>query len=105
VGKNPMATKVLGELVAQSYGPDIRINLHADSIYMGALGAALFALDDVAAGRPGLLPASWRSVAAEPAMAGGMRNQAVREQAAGAGGAEHVTAGIDPAPAPSRWRS
>jgi benzoyl-CoA reductase subunit A len=74
VGKNPMATQVLGELVAQSYSPDIRINLHADSIYMGALGAALFALDDVAAGRPGLLPAFVaQQAAAEPAMAGGMR--------------------------------
>ena len=30
---------------------DITLNIHPDSIYMGALGAALFALDDVRAGR------------------------------------------------------
>ena len=42
----------------ESYGPGITIHTHADSIYMGALGAALFALDDLAAGRAGELPAA-----------------------------------------------
>ncbi len=51
VCKNPMATKVLQELVAENYGEAITINIHPDSIYMGALGAALFALDSVE-GRP-----------------------------------------------------
>ncbi|HEX6202268.1 MAG TPA: BadF/BadG/BcrA/BcrD ATPase family protein, partial [Thermoanaerobaculia bacterium] len=68
VCRNTMATQVLGELVAESYGDGIRINMHPESIYMGALGAALFALDDVAAGRPGLLPGF---VAAAPAAAAG----------------------------------
>ncbi len=45
VCNNPMATKVLGELVAENYGPNITLNIHPDSIYMGALGAALFALE------------------------------------------------------------
>ena len=56
VCKNPMATKMLGELVRDNYGEQIALNIHPDSIYMGALGAALFALDDWTAGRPSLLP-------------------------------------------------
>ncbi len=51
-----MATKVLAELVAENCGAAIRLNIHADSIYMGALGAALFGMDDVDAGRPAVLP-------------------------------------------------
>jgi benzoyl-CoA reductase subunit A len=50
VCKNPMATKVLAQLVLESYGDKIQLNIHPDSIYMGALGAALFALDDFRAG-------------------------------------------------------
>ncbi|MCC6811305.1 MAG: benzoyl-CoA reductase subunit A [Deltaproteobacteria bacterium] len=57
VCKNPMATKMLAELVRENYGDLVHINIHHDSIYMGALGAALYALDDVRAGKPGLLPA------------------------------------------------
>jgi len=57
VCKNPMATRVLGDLVREHYGEGITINTHPDSIYMGALGAALFALDDARAGRPAILPA------------------------------------------------
>jgi benzoyl-CoA reductase subunit A len=57
VCKNPMATKVLREMVAENYGGDITINAHPDSIYMGALGAALFAADDARSGRPAVLPA------------------------------------------------
>ncbi len=56
VCKNPMATKVLRELVDENYGEAIVLNIHPDSIYMGARGAALFALDDYRAGRPGILP-------------------------------------------------
>ena len=56
VCKNAMATKVLHELVAEHYGSGITVNIHPDSIYMGARGAALFALDDYRAGRAGLLP-------------------------------------------------
>ncbi len=56
VCRNPMATKVLGELVRENYGDAITINVHPDSIYMGALGAALFALGDLEAGKPSGLP-------------------------------------------------
>ncbi|HEX8952341.1 MAG TPA: BadF/BadG/BcrA/BcrD ATPase family protein [Polyangia bacterium] len=66
VCKNPMATKVLGELVVENYGAGITINTHADSIYMGALGAALFGLDDLRAGREVVLPTF-----AQAAIAGG----------------------------------
>ena len=55
VCKNGAATKVLRELVDENYGAGITLNAHPDSIYMGALGAALFALDDLDAGRPNLL--------------------------------------------------
>jgi benzoyl-CoA reductase subunit A len=56
VCNNPMATKVLRELVDENYSKDVTLNIHPDSIYMGALGAALFALDDVRAGVPAILP-------------------------------------------------
>lgn len=56
VCKNPMATKILRELVDQNYSRDIVLNAHADSIFMGALGAALFGVDDLEAGRPTVLP-------------------------------------------------
>jgi benzoyl-CoA reductase subunit A len=57
VCKNEMATTMLRQLVAENYGSQITINIDPDSIYMGALGAALFALDDVREGRPAMLPA------------------------------------------------
>lgn len=43
VAKNPAAVLALEELVRENYG-ERRLNISADSIYMGALGAALFAL-------------------------------------------------------------
>jgi benzoyl-CoA reductase subunit A len=55
VCKNPMATKVLRELVTENYGAEITLNAHPDSIYMGALGAAMFGLDDLRAGHPSTL--------------------------------------------------
>ena len=61
VGKNPMATKVLRELVTESYSAEVDLNLHPDSIYMGALGAALFALDDHRAGRA-IVPTALRAL-------------------------------------------
>ncbi len=64
VCKNPMATAMLRELVAENYGGHITINIDPDSIYMGALGAALFALDDVHEGRPAILPSFVASAAA-----------------------------------------
>jgi benzoyl-CoA reductase subunit A len=56
VCKNPMATRILDELVKENYGDAVTIHTHADSIYMGARGAALFALADLDAGHPGILP-------------------------------------------------
>jgi benzoyl-CoA reductase subunit A len=68
VCRNEMATKVLDDLVDEHYGTDIVVNTHPDSIYMGARGAALFALDDHRAGRGGLLPGfvRARTLSAEP---------------------------------------
>ncbi len=43
VARNAAAVAALEKLVAESYGPR-RINISVDSIYTGALGAALFAL-------------------------------------------------------------
>ncbi|HET7784452.1 MAG TPA: BadF/BadG/BcrA/BcrD ATPase family protein [Myxococcales bacterium] len=51
VSKNPAVVKLLDELVRESFGKDLTINIHADSIYMGALGASLFALDDLRSGK------------------------------------------------------
>ncbi len=56
VCKNPMATKILADLVRESYGDGITLNAHPDSIIMGALGAAMYALDDARAGKPRILP-------------------------------------------------
>ncbi|MBI5494544.1 MAG: benzoyl-CoA reductase subunit A [Deltaproteobacteria bacterium] len=64
VCNNPMAVKVLRELVVQNYGDKIHLNIHPDSIYMGALGGALFALDDLRADKPSLLPTTWAAGAA-----------------------------------------
>ena len=63
VCKNPMATKLLAELVGEHYDESITLNIHPDSIFMGALGAALFGLDAVRAGRPAVLPGFARAAA------------------------------------------
>lgn len=67
VCKNPMATKLLKELVIDNYGEHIQLNIHPDSIYMGALGAAMFALDDLHAGHPSLMPAVATAARSRPA--------------------------------------
>ncbi len=41
VARNPAVVKYVKEMVIQNYG-DLTINNHSDSIFMGALGAALF---------------------------------------------------------------
>jgi len=43
VSRNQAVSKYVSELVRQSYGEEIKINIHPDSIFMGALGGALFA--------------------------------------------------------------
>ncbi|HLF57630.1 MAG TPA: BadF/BadG/BcrA/BcrD ATPase family protein [Thermoanaerobaculia bacterium] len=45
VAKNPMAVRSLGELIDANYGA-LTMNISPDSIYTGALGAALFARRD-----------------------------------------------------------
>ncbi len=67
VCKNPMATKLLKELVVDNYGEHIQLNIHPDSIYMGALGAAMFALDDYNAGHPSLMPTVQTGARSQPA--------------------------------------
>lgn len=43
VARNPAIIKYLTGLVRENYGDNIKINIHTDSIFMGALGGALFA--------------------------------------------------------------
>jgi len=43
VARNQAVVKYLSELVLKNYGGDIKINIHPDSIFMGALGAAIMA--------------------------------------------------------------
>ncbi len=43
VARNQAVLKYISEMVNDSYGNDIKINIHTDSIFMGALGGALFA--------------------------------------------------------------
>lgn len=43
VARNPAVRKYVADMVHQNYGKDIAINTDADSIFMGALGASLFA--------------------------------------------------------------
>ena len=52
VARNPAVIKYLSELVKQNYGDDIRINIHSDSIFMGALGGAMFARRNMEAKLP-----------------------------------------------------
>lgn len=53
VAKNPAAVGALRVLLQENYG-DMQINISDDSIYTGALGAALFALRDSTRGRVGV---------------------------------------------------
>ena len=43
VARNQAVLKYVGQMVAESYGDDIIMNIHTDSIFMGALGGAMFA--------------------------------------------------------------
>ncbi len=43
VARNPAVIKYLTQLVRENYGESIKINIHTDSIFMGALGGAMFA--------------------------------------------------------------
>ncbi|MBE2246579.1 MAG: benzoyl-CoA reductase subunit A [Candidatus Competibacteraceae bacterium] len=52
VARNPAIVKYLTELVRENYGDQIKINIDADSIFMGALGGALFARRNISATLP-----------------------------------------------------
>ena len=43
VARNQAVIKYVSQMVNDNYGKDIKINIHADSIFMGALGGAMFA--------------------------------------------------------------
>jgi benzoyl-CoA reductase subunit A len=43
VARNQATLKYLADLVRKNYGENLTINIHTDSIFMGALGAAMFA--------------------------------------------------------------
>ena len=43
VARNQAALNYLTKMIVDSYGKDIKINIHSDSIFMGALGGAMFA--------------------------------------------------------------
>lgn len=43
VARNPAVIKYLTQLVKENYGDQITMNIHSDSIFMGALGGAMFA--------------------------------------------------------------
>ena len=43
VARNQAVLKYVKEMVADSYGEEIKMIIHTDSIFMGALGGALFA--------------------------------------------------------------
>jgi len=47
VARNQAVVKYVTELVNKNYGNDLRINIHSDSIFMGALGGAMFARRNV----------------------------------------------------------
>jgi benzoyl-CoA reductase subunit A len=52
VARNPAVIKYLAQLVKENYGDQIKINIHTDSIFMGALGGAMFARRNVQAELP-----------------------------------------------------
>lgn len=52
VARNPAVIKYLGQLVKENYGDKIKINIHTDSIFMGALGGAMFARRNIQADLP-----------------------------------------------------
>jgi benzoyl-CoA reductase subunit A len=43
VARNQAVLKYVSDLVYKNYGKDLTINIHTDSIFMGALGGAMFA--------------------------------------------------------------
>jgi len=52
VARNQAVVKYLTQLVKENYGDNIKINIHTDSIFMGALGGAMFARRNIKADLP-----------------------------------------------------
>ncbi len=52
VARNQAVIKYLTQLVKANYGDNIKINIHTDSIFMGALGGAMFARRNIKADLP-----------------------------------------------------
>ena len=52
VARNQAVLKYVSEMVKNGYGEDIIINIHGDSIFMGALGAAMFARKNIKVNLP-----------------------------------------------------
>ena len=52
VARNPAVIKYLAQLVKENYGDNIKINIHTDSIFMGALGGAMFARRNISVDLP-----------------------------------------------------
>jgi benzoyl-CoA reductase subunit A len=52
VARNQAVIKYLTQLVRENYGENIKINIHTDSIFMGALGGAMFARRNLKADLP-----------------------------------------------------
>ncbi len=52
VARNQAVVKYISEMVRDGYGDDIKINIHTDSIFMGALGGAMFARRNISAKIP-----------------------------------------------------
>jgi benzoyl-CoA reductase subunit A len=53
VARNKAVLKYVSELVRSNYGQDLTINVHTDSIFMGALGGAMFARRNIEVALPG----------------------------------------------------
>ncbi|MDH3267927.1 MAG: acyl-CoA dehydratase activase, partial [Ignavibacteria bacterium] len=53
VARNQAVLKYLREMVYNSYGNHLTINIHTDSIFMGALGGAMFARRNLLSDLPG----------------------------------------------------
>ena len=52
VARNQAVLKYIKEMICDSYGSEIKINIHSDSIFMGALGGAMFARRNLRADLP-----------------------------------------------------
>jgi benzoyl-CoA reductase subunit A len=52
VARNHAVLKYIKDMIYDSYGSDIKINIHPDSIFMGALGGAMFARRNLRADLP-----------------------------------------------------